>query len=171
LEAKAAARAYQDDWRKGWPLGAVSWTREAGFHLTLRFLGEIGDREAAEIGDRLADLATLAPLPLAFAGPLCYPNARRPSILAVDISGPPGLADLAGSVDRALKGMALARRDKPFCAHLTLGRVRDRHAPVPEPPEPGPGMTWLAEQVTLYKSTLSPQGSRYDELVSITLGR
>jgi len=170
-DAKAAARAYQDEWRKSWPHGAVSWTRESGFHLTLRFLGEIHDREAEEIGDRLPGLAALQPVPVAFAGPLCFPNGRRPGILALDVAGPAELDDLAGHVDRALKGMALERRDKPFRAHLTLGRVRDRQASVPAAPAWALDIGWLADQVTLFKSTLSPQGSVYDALASVTLGQ
>ncbi len=167
--ARLAASAYQDGWRLLWPAGAVSWTRPEGFHLTLRFLGEIQERQAKDIVERLPALAATAPIPASFTGPMGFPNLRRPGVLALETEAPPALLQVADDLDHALKGLALERRDKPFRAHLTLGRVRNKAIAAPEPPPFGRAITWSAARVVLLQSFLGPGGSRYEELGAVDL--
>lgn len=167
--ARAAAGEYQDAWRTLWPTGSVTWTRAEGFHLTLRFLGEIEDWQAVAIGERLAGLARKAAIPATFPGPLGFPDLRRPRILALATDAPPGMWQLADDLDRALDGLRLGPRDKPFRPHLTLGRVRDQAVAVPgAPPFPEP-ISWEASRIALFRSHLGPHGSRYEELHAIDL--
>lgn len=168
-EAKEAARQYQEAWRDLWPEKGVSWTRPEGFHLTLRFLGEIQESQAREIGERLQSLATAAPIPMAFPGPIGFPNLRRPHVLALEIDAPPDLQRLADDLDRALKGLRLDPRDKPLRPHLTLGRVRAKDAPVPQPPPFKGPVAWTATRVALVQSFMGPGGSRYEDLAAVDL--
>ncbi len=167
--AKAAARAYQDRWKECWAGRPVSWTRDAGFHLTLRFLGDIEPKIAGVIAERLAVLGDLPPIPCAFTAPLGFPDLRKPFILALDVAGPPALLAIADDLDRVLKGLRLEKRDKAFRPHLTLGRVRDRQATAPEAPDFGEAVPWEATRVALFRSELSPAGSRYEALAEVTL--
>ncbi|MBM3268750.1 MAG: RNA 2',3'-cyclic phosphodiesterase [Candidatus Sericytochromatia bacterium] len=165
--AKGTAREFQDRWRSAWGRSGVSWTRPEEFHLTLRFLGDAVEPRVAEaIGRRLLEFESRPSLPCRLEGPLGFPSLRRPTILALDVSGPPDLLALADQLDAALHGLGLERRDKPFRPHLTLGRVRDRRLATPEPPSFGAPVPFTVARIALFRSELSPAGSRYEELAA-----
>jgi 2'-5' RNA ligase len=55
---------------------------------------------------------------------------------------------------------------RPFWPHVTLARVKRGQRRVPAPPDhpPPPGDPFEAGTVTLYRSTLRPQGALYEPL-------
>jgi RNA 2',3'-cyclic 3'-phosphodiesterase len=59
---------------------------------------------------------------------------------------------------------------RPFWAHVTLARVKRgaRAEPLPEEPA-APDEPFTAPELTLYRSTLRPQGAVYDPLARTEL--
>ena len=60
---------------------------------------------------------------------------------------------------------------RPFWPHITLARVKRRErrvAPLPETPAP-PSEPFSASELTLYRSTLRPQGALYEPLARVEL--
>jgi RNA 2',3'-cyclic 3'-phosphodiesterase len=96
---------------------------------------------------------------------------RRPRLFALDLEDEAGRAGrLQAHLSSALEGERLYRPEKrPFWPHMTLARVkRDRRAaPVEAGPLPEP---FEAPAITLYRSTLRPQGAVYDPLHRVELG-
>ncbi len=149
------------------PRGAVRWVRPEQIHLTLNFLGDTPVDKLPAI--RLAMDATAegrSPFSLRLGGVGCFPNERRPRVIWVGLSGSAAqLAALKSDLDERLAPLGWPLEDKPFRAHLTLGRVKDERAVQ--------GMKWTAEvpdveipvaAVHLIESRLRPEGPLYTTL-------
>ncbi len=146
------------------PRGAVRWVRPEQMHLTLRFLG---DTPADRLPALAAALDTLAaghaPFALHLTGVGCFPNARRPRVVWVGLGGEEAkLLALVTALEAALRPLGWPPEDKPFRAHLTLGRVKDERA--------AQGIDWSADvpaltvpvaAMHLIESQLRPEGSVY----------
>lgn len=154
----------------------LSWVKPANLHVTLRFLGDLGDSGVSRAGDAVRRGAEGVPAVPAALGALGgFPNLARPRVVWVGLSrGVDEAIALAGAVNGALRDAGFGRPDKPFRAHLTLARVREgarglaalsEYAP---PPAPEPA---LLDQVVLMKSDLHPAGSRYTPLLEVRLRR
>ncbi len=163
--ARLAAARVQDAWRLVWPGEAVGWVVPENFHLTLRFLGEIPEDAIASIALGLQAAVTgFEPIPLTLARATAFPRRDRPSVLVLEAPVPDALADLVDRVDASLRPSGLGPRDRPFRAHLTLGRVKTRGPLGPREIRPFPepeSVRWLADRVVLFRSFTDPSGARY----------
>jgi RNA 2',3'-cyclic 3'-phosphodiesterase len=59
---------------------------------------------------------------------------------------------------------------RPFWPHMTLARVKRGARARPLPDLPPPSEPFEAREVTLYRSTLLPQGAVYESLARTRLG-
>jgi RNA 2',3'-cyclic 3'-phosphodiesterase len=154
-------------------------------HVTLCFLGERSIVEIEPIGEALGQCA-VAVGELRTGAPLWLPP-RRPRTLAVevhDVSGDPGGGARTEDADGGLRALqsevshALARvsdyreEHRRFRAHVTLARIRDgrgrAHLAGHSLPAT-PALSFIPEELVLYRSHLSPQGASYQALASHTL--
>jgi len=142
-------------------------------HLTLAFLGERDEDDAAAAGSVLAGVAR--PVRALALGEAVWLPARRPRALAVSVADEDGAlhalqADLVEALAGAI-GFAASRR--PFLAHVTAARVRGRAAVAglasrPLEPVGGPER-FAAAGVALMRSRLDPAGARYETLERVAL--
>ncbi len=111
----------------GVPRGAVRWVRPEQIHLTLRFLGDTPIDRLPALAAALDDVAGRhSPFALRLTTTGCFPNAHRPRVVWVGLGGEAAaLAALVADLNAALGALGLPPEDKPFRAHLTLGRVKD----------------------------------------------
>lgn len=144
---------------------------EAALHVTLAFLGYRPEKEAVAIAEAIA--------PAAGRGPLFEPAEvvpvppRRPRLFALDLEDPDGACvRLQQDVSDALEARRFYSPEKrPFWPHVTLARVkRDRRAEPWPSDEPAPVAPFRGAALTLYRSTLRPQGAQYDALARVPLG-
>ncbi len=141
------------------------------FHITLKFLGGV---EPA----RLQGVWEAARAALAGAERFCchlhgvgaFPNTTRVRVVWAGVEqGRTELIEIAQRVERACTIFGFAPENRPFQAHLTLGRVKE---PVLNPElaealegfasEPL-GEVWV-DSVLLMKSELTPKGAVYTVL-------
>jgi 2'-5' RNA ligase len=116
------------------PRGAVRWVRPEQMHLTLHFLGDAPvDRLPAiqTAMDQAASRQEAFDLILGRLG--CFPNPKRPRVIWVGLVTKEGsdsrdLLALKAALDAGLAPLGWLPEDKPFRAHLTLGRVKDESA-------------------------------------------
>ena len=136
-------------------------------HLTLAFLGEVGEDGArAAMGALEAACAVAAPVPLAAAGLGTFGRARD-ATLWLGVEKDPQLMALAGRLREELLARGLPFDEKPFLPHVTLARrVRMPRGSLGELAFPLPDE---ASRVTLFKSTLEPDGARYKPLYTVEL--
>ena len=143
-------------------------------HVTLVFLGRRPQDRIAEIWELASAAAGGLGVPTLTPATLVPVPARRPRLLALDLSDEGArAAAVHGALSRALEGAGLHEPEaRPFWPHVTLARVRGRSrlAELKAPPPP-PRAAFRAPALTLYRSDLHPAGARYVALERLDLAR
>lgn len=172
-------RAVQGDLRTA--LGAaggprVGWTSPAAMHLTLKFLGgdvDVGVAPAVADALRLA-LRGLDGFEIRLRGVGAFPRPSAARILWAGVSAEPPLTAAWQAVEAALEGVGFERERRGFAPHVTLGRLRGDPGDPGAPADVAAALAPHADRdlgacpacaVTLYRSTLTPKGPRYEALV------
>ncbi len=153
----------------------VTWVKPAVLHVTIKFIGEVDAARVDDLRARLAPPIDLAPFELQWRGIGAFPSNRHPRALWLGvIDGAGHLAEVEAEVSRRLAGGdTVTLGDRALLPHLTLGRIKMAGRGVDWPKllqacEVKHTSSWI-DRVTLYQSTLSPQGPHYTELVSARL--
>ena len=148
-------------------------------HVTLAFLGYMPEKEIERLAEIVRGLGAAAPM-LGLQDPVAKPSLRRARLFAL-----PAIAPAAALLQRELERQLVAERlykpeKRPFWPHVTVARVRSagRGSRRPAVVERHPGALpkrllepALCVRVTLYRSVLQPQGSRYTPLAQVELSR
>jgi 2'-5' RNA ligase len=163
------------------------WARPESLHVTLKFIGEKSEEDVGKIKRELTTIVAGA-VDLDFRGYGFFPGARVPRVFWVGCEGGSKLTSLAATVDEALARLGIPKEEHVFNAHLTLARgggrsgsphrqkgdglnrsfkrLQEKLAALPAP-EFG---TMAAREFFLYRSQLSPRGSKYTKLDRFGLG-
>ncbi len=149
------------------PAVAGRFMRPETYHLTLAFLGEIGEPEAARAVDALDEGCVCCGAVRLFADGLGAFGRPHDATLWLGIALTEELRALAEAVRSGLeRGIAYDR--KAFRPHITLARrARLPQGDLPELVFPGPERAY---RVALFKSELSQRGRFDKELYHIDLG-
>ncbi len=153
----------------------VSWVAPEHLHFTLRFIGEADAAATRRIVQQLARPFDLAPFEVTIAGAGTFPPSGPPRVVWVGVGeGGSALSALARAVSERLDVAGLPRDDRPFRAHLTLGRVKSATGPrfceaLAAAREAVVGRCRI-DHVTLFESLLSPRGSTYTVVTESPLG-
>jgi 2'-5' RNA ligase len=151
-------------------LGGIRMVRPEGIHLTLRFLGDTSPAQVEALRSPLASAAAACPpCEARVAGLGMFPQRGSPRVLWLGLDVPPPVVDLQAACERAARAAGFEKEQRPFQAHLTLGRWRER-APRPELAPAELGSTRL-ETLVLFRSELRPDGAVYTALARFPLGR
>lgn len=154
----------------------VKWVEPDNLHVTLTFLDEITDKQRSHIEALLRRVASReAPFQLALAHLGAFPSMTAPRVVWVGLGqGADAVKRLAAAMDQEGAALSLRKEERPFAAHITIGRVhsmKQREALVErlrasawQPPAP-----WPVASVRLYRSDLSSSGSRYTMLTEAPL--
>ena len=149
----------------------ASWVRPERMHLTLRFLGEIGEDQAEAAGEFLASAyAGRDVFECRLHGAGAFPNARRPNVLWAGIAPlEGGLAETQAVAEEAAQRIGLKAERRSFHPHLTLGRIRrpEKAGDVSRALRPLAefcGAHFLVDGASLFSSTLTPDGPIYERI-------
>lgn len=154
----------------------VRWARPGGIHLTLKFLGEIDEPQAARVMAALEGVARRhRSFGLRLEGTGAFPTERSPRVLWAGVAAEPGLAEMQDDLERALEGLGFPRETRPFKPHLTLGRVKgrarlDRALAELEAHRRDDLGGMVVRKVALFESRLHPQGAEYRIVREVELG-
>jgi 2'-5' RNA ligase len=146
----------------------LRWTRPEQWHLTLAFLGEVGDDARDELLRRLGRVATRHPaLPLRLGGGGRFGN--RVLWTGVQTDGD-RLRRLADSVQAAARRSGLPVEQRTYRPHLTLARATGPVdlQPLVERLASSTGESWVATELHLIRSRLGagPDGSARHEPIA-----
>jgi len=144
------------------------WVRAENIHLTLKFLGNIPAGHVPSISDVLRVVAQAhGRFSLSAAGVGVFPDTRRPKVIWVGLTGrPDALTPLQQDLDERLAALGFPRAEKPFRAHLTIGRfgAEGPPGPVAAAVKRYAGATFgtaVVEGIVLLQSDLRPEGPLY----------
>lgn len=155
------------------------------YHLTLKFIGDFPEQDLGRLEDELAKMSNnCSNIVLQSAGPLLFPNVKRPGVLCLRLEdlggGSKKVAGLAAALEEAAARCGVEREGRPFRPHVTLGRIkagREREAApacerlVREWTEleqvPAAGS---CEGFRLVRSRLRPGGPEYQVVAQFTPG-
>jgi RNA 2',3'-cyclic 3'-phosphodiesterase len=175
LDLPAAARSALAAWRDELLDGRrdLRPVREEALHVTLVFLGWQDEQAAPAIAEAAFEACSGLRAARLQAGEVRPLPPRSPRLFALDLADEDGRAGAVQSaVSDALEAGRWYRPEKrPFWPHITLARVKRgerRVAPLPDLPA-RPAEAFDAGELTLYRSTLRPQGALYEPLARTAL--
>lgn len=144
-------------------------------HITLLFLGDTDRALLEPIGEALAGM----PRPDAFTAIVdrvgVFPRPARARVLWAGVRPEGPLGELHAALEEQMVAVAGHEpEDRPFHAHLTLGRWK-------RPPPAGhlhgwldeveaPELEWLVDGIELVASELTPSGPVYHTIFEVGLG-
>jgi 2'-5' RNA ligase len=104
----------------------ATWVREAGFHITLKFLGEV---ESAQIEPIVSCMTAAAqgcePFVLTFCGVGVFPHELSPRVLWAGVQDETGrLCQLQQTLESRLTHIGFPPEGRAFAPHLTLARLK-----------------------------------------------
>ena len=138
------------------------------YHVTLAFLGEIGEAEARLVMDVLdTACANTTAIRLVPDGLGIYGKPVDATLL-LKLAHGRDLMNLAMAVREGLRARGVSHDEKTFDPHVTLAR-RARVLPQALSNLVFPAES-VAASVTLYKSELSQEGATYKPLYTVELG-
>ena len=104
----------------------MKWVERANLHLTLKFLGEIDEKQQVAIRDQLlATAKKQKPFEIQLEGIGAFPKTSDPRVIWIGVTvGKEPLMQLARTLEEDCAELGFAKEERPFSAHLTIGRVR-----------------------------------------------
>lgn len=138
--------------------------RPENWHITVRFLGEVGEVERDLVVHALGRAELGGPFRVRWSGLGAFPRPRRATVVWLGVDrGEAELADLALRVEEALEGAGFDPEDRPFRGHLTLSRIRPHQdvTPVVEGFQPL-RFEMDVDRLVMYRSHLGRGGARYE---------
>jgi 2'-5' RNA ligase len=156
------------------PTARLRWSVAENLHITTKFIGEWPEARLEELIAALSAAPRTGPISIAVRELGWFPNARAPRVFWAGIQAGEGLYELARAIDRVASRLGVEEEKRPYSPHLTLARI-----------PPGTSLAALHRAVEalatvnfgsfsadcfyLYRSELSPAGSRYTKLVRFPL--
>jgi len=149
----------------------IKWVKPAAMHLTLKFLGNI-DKEKAKALIKILDKISQNHnrFDLSCTGIGTFPQmSRKPRVIWAGIDNNSSLGEIYKEIETECEKIGFSKEKRSFHPHFTLGRVKKKA----EFQELVPKLESLknadfgktnVDRLTLFKSTLTPQGAIYDIL-------
>jgi 2'-5' RNA ligase len=154
----------------GWNLRDVKPVEPHNFHFTVIFLGEISDHDVDRIKEKLAGFQ-FERFTLTYTGIGAFPNPAHARVIwiGVDSEGAKRLTALANDVIAKMSELGF-KADKPFSAHMTFLRAKDRPLRATEISSKYQGRTFGSDsidKVHLKKSELMQSGPIYSNVYTV----
>jgi 2'-5' RNA ligase len=166
-QVKAQLASAQGELRHDLP--KARWTRMQGWHLTLKFLGEV---ERSVLADLAAELSSrirgLGAVPVKLEKTGFFPSSMRPRVAWVGGTAD-GAEEVVAAVEEAAESVGFSRDRRPWSVHLTLARLKAQwpKAAVDRFFDWGDKLdlkAFTCREVVLFSSDLQPGGAVYTAL-------
>jgi RNA 2',3'-cyclic 3'-phosphodiesterase len=160
------------------PKPMVRWVVPQNLHLTLKFLGDVSPSNLERLAEALgAETSKQAPFNISVSRIGAFPTSRRARVIWIGLDVPPALSALQRGVEAVAARLGYAPENRPFSAHLTIGRVSEsisfgdlaKICSALEKTQVGALGTIHVEAVHIFKSDLQPGGSVYEHLYALPL--
>jgi RNA 2',3'-cyclic 3'-phosphodiesterase len=169
-EARSALAEWRDALVSG--RGDLRPVPPEALHVTLAFLGWQDQSASPAVAEAAFGAVTGLEVPRLTAVGVHAVPPRRPRLFALDLDDEDSRATrVQEAISDALEAAHVYEPEKrPFWPHITLARVKRGARAGPLPDVAPPGGPFSAWDLTLYRSTLRPQGALYEPLARAELG-
>jgi len=144
-------------------LPGARWVTPENLHLTLRFIGEVDEHDAAILDEALSQIKR-PPFELQVMGCGIFAQRHGPEAVWLGVASTPPLVDLQAAIERAAVRAGNAPEEKRFRPHITLARLKDTPQPRLQSFVAGHNLlkeTFPVDHFTLFSSILRQEGSAY----------
>ena len=152
----------------------VRWVSADQMHLTVRFIGHVSDERVPALLAVLDAPLPIPPFDVELAGCGVFPKSGLPRVFWIGLTeGLEPLQRMHEEFNRRLLPLGFEAEDRPFSAHLTLGRVKDAPASAARGVRemlratPTPHLRAAIKSATVFRSVLSSKGSTYEPLLHV----
>ncbi len=157
----------------GGDLPGAWWLDADTFHLTLRFVGEVGALQAEAVDEALSGLRSKG-FALTLTGVGVSVRGGRPASLWAGVERNPALDHLHGKIETALQRCGMAPERRRFTPHVTLARLdqapQDQLAAWVAANNLFRGEAFAVRHVTLFSSQHGDEQPVYTPEVEYALG-
>jgi len=154
------------------------WLAAENIHITLKFLGEVEERQLDQFSSCCAAIEWSGFL-LKLGGSGYFPSVTRPRVFWQGFTaGIDGMCGLLARVDPCAAGIGVRKDFRPYTPHLTLARIKpskdgNSAAGFRRIQEIANGLlpvgaAFPVKEFSLYQSQLSPAGALYTRLDSFS---
>ncbi|UCC93424.1 MAG: RNA 2',3'-cyclic phosphodiesterase [Thermoplasmata archaeon] len=149
--------------------------RPEQLHLTLRFLGDTEEGLVDDLRTLMADaVERTGAFPLTFEGVGAFPNARRPRVVWIGLTGAEPLMSIARRLEEGVVDLGWKREKRGFRPHATIARVKyvkrqGRLSSLLERWEDRSFGSMEVRSIELKRSELTPQGAIHTTVHSVPL--
>jgi RNA 2',3'-cyclic 3'-phosphodiesterase len=156
----------------------VKWVETHNLHLTMKFLGDVHERELVQVCRAVQRGASkVKPFDLELRGAGAFPNAVRPRTVWLGAGdGAPQMIVLHDAIEAALADLGYREEHRQFQTHVTIGRVRgagpgiDELGKLLQQHAEFPAGRMTVNKVTAFSSTLTSDGPIYEVIGAASLG-
>jgi 2'-5' RNA ligase len=152
----------------------IRWSKPVNLHITLQFLAETQTEHLPALIEnvRARIEGAVKRSELRFGSLHLFPNPYRPRVIVLEVVSQENLALLSGLIGEGIKATHYDIEDRPFRAHLTLGRIKQPQGiklgflsacEVPEFEK------IMVNEVVLFRSEPQPEGSEYTVIEKMAL--
>lgn len=151
----------------------IRWVPIENIHLSLKFLGDVSERNIPMLKEILAaEAASHTTFEISVGGFGIFPTLLRPRVLWVGVEAPDELNNLQRRVDMETARLGYAPDQRDFTPHLTFGRVSRNASPAQVRKVSDTlrnfslGFLGAARitEVSLFRSDLGPGGAVYSKM-------
>ena len=103
-------------------IGGISVPEDV--HLTLRFLDDVEPKKLKELSERMRPLERYQCFNVSMKGLGAFPNAKDPRVIWIGAELGEPFKDILSELDGILEASSVFYDNKPFKAHITVGRVK-----------------------------------------------
>ncbi|MEN3013986.1 MAG: RNA 2',3'-cyclic phosphodiesterase [Endomicrobiia bacterium] len=146
----------------------ISWVKKENLHITLKFLGEIDEKQVLTVKNVLKEiLQSKESFNISFEGLGVFPKINSPRVIWIGIKeGKDKLKTLADLIESELSKEGFPKETKEFTAHLTIARVKQikRINEIVDYIEKYKNQIFGTNKVThitFFQSILKPEGPEY----------
>lgn len=140
---------------------------EDNLHINLKFLGEVGESQIEGIKKALDSAAGFGKFDVELKNIGAFPNADFIRVVWAGVRSEK-VSALASLIDCGLERLGF-NKEKSYTPHITLARVPKRVQGLKELLEERDFGRQEVKEIHLIKSTLTPEGPRYDKIHTVKL--
>lgn len=152
----------------------IRWAKLENLHITLQFLGKFNSEDfGALISNVRSRIENVTPSAhVTFERTNLFPSPFRPRVIVLEVTPQDTIAQLAAQIGEGIVATGYPIDERPFRAHLTLGRIKqpqgtDLHF-LNETPIPQLEVIPIKE-VIIFRSEPGQLGSKYTPLAVLPL--